>query len=279
VIGSRIPPPRNISEIGGYINLLSTLNENTMRQQTLAGILGVAGPAQPLGWISNSQPLSMVAVPNDRPAVVAQASFPLTTLVRSDFVSSVLTALKTVHSYGATLPLTSPSVIQLPLGGTGAVIPQPILFYIGRMLTIAPTAALRNPAADPVAVLAPTGPFTDYFLASQVVNAAVFATPPADLQAAQCTPTSSTLVQLSQVEYIPITHVMAAAGYYSASPFPVPTSSVSTTWATLTNTTGLVSGVTKLGDELNLLYRQDAIAGSAFAAMLNWTWNGTAFAA
>jgi len=34
VIGSRIPPPRNISEIGGYLNLLSTLKENAMREQT-----------------------------------------------------------------------------------------------------------------------------------------------------------------------------------------------------------------------------------------------------
>src|SRR5215469_11731112 len=45
VIGSRIPPPRNISEIGGYINLLGTLQETAMREQALAGILGVAGPA------------------------------------------------------------------------------------------------------------------------------------------------------------------------------------------------------------------------------------------
>jgi len=34
VIGSRIPQPRNISEIGGYLNLLSTLKENAMREQT-----------------------------------------------------------------------------------------------------------------------------------------------------------------------------------------------------------------------------------------------------
>jgi hypothetical protein len=127
--------------------------------------------------------------------------------------------------------------------------------------------------------LGPTGAYVDYFLASQVLNAATFATPPSDLQAVQCTPTTSNLVKLSQVQFVPIGSVMAAAGYYSTSPFPVPTSTVSTSWATLTNTTGLVSGVTKLGDELNLLYRGDVIAGSAFAAMLNWTWNGTAFTA
>ena len=40
----------------------------------------------------------------------------------------------------------------------------------------------------------------------------------------------------------------------------------------------LVAGVTTLGDELSLVYRQDQIAASAFAAMLTWTWNGAAFA-
>jgi hypothetical protein len=40
----------------------------------------------------------------------------------------------------------------------------------------------------------------------------------------------------------------------------------------------LVAGETELGQELSLLYRQDQIAGSAYASMLTWTWNGTAFA-
>jgi hypothetical protein len=39
----------------------------------------------------------------------------------------------------------------------------------------------------------------------------------------------------------------------------------------LANTTGLVAGVIMPGDELSLLYRQDQIAASAFAAMLEWT--------
>jgi hypothetical protein len=37
-----------------------------------------------------------------------------------------------------------------------------------------------------------------------------------------------------------------------------------------TNTTGLVAGVTLLGDELSLLYRHDQIASSALAAMLSY---------
>jgi hypothetical protein len=278
VIGSRIPPPRNISEIGGYLNLLGTLKESAMREQTLAGILGVAGPTQPLGWISNVQPLSMVAVTNDRPPVAAQPSFPLTVLVRSDFVGPVQTALNTLHSYGATLPLVSPSVIVLPPGGTGATIPSNILFYLGRTLMIAPSAALVDPATDPIALIAPTGAMTDYALAAQVLNTGTYAVTPADLRAAQCTPTTQSLASLDQASFVPIAPILGAAGFYSPSPFPVPPNSTALSWAWLTNTAGLVAGSTELGDELSLLYRQDQIANSAFSAMLTWTWNGTAFA-
>ncbi len=277
VIGSRIPPPRNISEIGGYINLLGTLKENAVREQAIAGILGVAGPPQPLGWVSNTQALAMVAITNDRPAVAAQPTFPLTVLVRSDFVSGVQGALKTLHSFGATLPLVGPPVILLPPGGPGAPQPSNLLQYLGRTLTIAPSAALAHPASDPVAILVPSGAMTDYALASQVLSAAANPVPPADLQAVQCTPTSKTIVPMTQVSFIPIAPILASAGFYSPSPLPVPPNSGSRTWASLTNQTGLVAGETKLGQELALLYRPDQIANSSLAAILTWTWNGTSF--
>lgn len=277
VVGSRIPPPRNISEFGGYLNLLDTLDEPTMREQALAGALGVAGPPVPLGWITNQQPLSMVAVPNDRPAVHAQPTFPLSVLVRSDFVAGVQSALKTLHSYGATLPFTSPAVITLPHGGTGSTVPNPVLFYLGRTLTIAPSAALGNPAADPVAIISPDGGLTHCFLASQVLAPGTFQVPPADVEAVQATPAASALTQLNQVEFVPIASILAAAGFYPPSPFPVPANSGQTAWASLSNTTGLVAGTTRLADELSLLYREDQIAASAFAAMLAWTWNGSTF--
>src|SRR5580693_418950 len=59
VVGSRIQAPRNITEIAGYLNLLDTLGESAMREQTLAGILGVAGPIPSLTTLQ-PQPLSMV---------------------------------------------------------------------------------------------------------------------------------------------------------------------------------------------------------------------------
>jgi|SRR5579859_7741453 len=72
--------------------------------------------------------------------------------------------------------------------------------------------------------------------------------------------------------------ILALAGFYPASPVPVPVNISSHSWARLTNITGLVAGTTRLRDELTLLYRQDQIVSSVFAAMLDWVWNGSAFA-
>ena len=58
----------------------------------------------------------------------------------------------------------------------------------------------------------------------------------------------------------------------------MPSNNTDNAWAAFTNITGLVSGVTKLGDELSLLYNAETIANSAFAAIAGWLWNGTAFA-
>lgn len=57
VTGSRVPPPQNITEIGGYLNYLENLNQPEMRAQALAGILGVAGPNPPLGWQTTMPPV------------------------------------------------------------------------------------------------------------------------------------------------------------------------------------------------------------------------------
>ncbi len=38
---SRIPAPMNITEIGGYFNLLMKINQQEMLRQTLASILGL----------------------------------------------------------------------------------------------------------------------------------------------------------------------------------------------------------------------------------------------
>ena len=171
VIGSRVPPPKNITEIGGYFNMLATLKEGAMREQALAGILGVAGPTPAQGWLGAPTPLSMVSLQNDRPAGTAQVSIPVNVLVRSDFVSAVQSAVKTLHGFGATLPLTGPSVLVLPPGGAGAAAPSNILAYLGRTLMIAPQAALVAPTTDPIALVRLTNSGSAFSISANVLNA------------------------------------------------------------------------------------------------------------
>jgi hypothetical protein len=280
VVGSRVPPPKNITEIGGYMNLLATLKESAMREQTLAGILGVAGPTPAQGWLETTTPLSMVSLANDRPAGAAQASIPINFLVRSDLVGALQAALKTLHATGATLPFASPPVITLPPGGPGTTPPTNILYYLGRTLMVAPQAALLAAATDPVALIRPPGSpaGTPFVIASNVLSAGTTAVTPANYDALQCTATGSSVVSLTAASMVPIAPILATAGFYPASPLPQPANNTVTTWATLTNITGLTSGVTMLGDELGLLYSPSTIAASVFAGQLNTIWNGTTFA-
>jgi hypothetical protein len=279
VIGSRIPPPRNITEIGGYVNLLSTLKEPTMREQALAGILGVAGPNPPLGWISNTMPLAMMSITNDRPAGSAQPSIPLSVLVRSDFVSAVRSAVAQVHQYGATIPFAGSPVLQLPVGAPGAAAPGAKLKYIGRELSLAPTAALANPKTDPLALIRPTGSVQSFQVAANVLSAASQTVSPANYDAITCTATTKNTVALTNASLVPLGPILANAGFYPASPLPVPANNTQTAWALFTNITGLVAGTTRLGDELSLLYNAQTINNSVFASILDWVWNGVAFSA
>ncbi|HEX6808623.1 MAG TPA: IPT/TIG domain-containing protein [Gemmatimonadaceae bacterium] len=277
IIPSRVPAPRNITEIGGYFNLLGKLHEPAMREQALAGILGVAGPTTPLGWVSTI-PLSMVAVTNDRPAGPAQPTIPLTFYVRSDFVTSTNAALTYLHQRGCTLPLAS-SAPRLPSGMPGATPPADALPFLGRTLDIVAATALSNPATDPIALVKPQGSATPFQIASNVLNAGSVTVPPAAYDAVQCNSTTCATVTLASQSVVDVAPVLANAGFYPGNPLSQPTNGSDSAWSRFTNVSGLVAGTTKLGDELALLYDAPTIAGSVFAGALDWVWNGAAFAA
>jgi hypothetical protein len=278
VVASRVPPPLNISEIGGYINLLTTLNQTDMLAQTLAGVLGVAGPVPTLGWVSNSVSLGLAQVPNDRPAVAAQPSIPITVAIRTDFRPAFQAAMTTLHNQGATLPLLS-GPIALPTAQPGllptGIDPMP---YLGRALDIVPATALVNPSTDAIALVSSTGPAGPYQLAAQVLSPGSVAVAGANWTALQCTATACTPVALSNAQFVPIAPLLATVGFYPANPLPVPTSLASIGWGHFTNITGLVAGQTALGEELANIYTWSQIVESAFAGALNWLWNGSTFA-
>jgi hypothetical protein len=277
VVGSRIPPPKNISEIGGYLNLLGTLGETAMREQTLAGILGVAGPTPALGFQS-AQPLSMVSLPNDRPAGTAQPTLPLSILVRSDFLNAFLGATKTLHAQGGTLPCSGPTAIALPSGGSGSVVPSDLLLYLGRVLTLATSTALIAPVSDPLVLARPAGSVVAFGIAANVLSAGSVAVTPANYDALQISGAAIATISLTGASLVMVAPLLASAGFYPASPFPAPTTPTDSAWARLTNITGLVAGTTSYNDELSLLYPPGVIAASALAPALGYVWNGTIFA-
>jgi hypothetical protein len=275
VVGSRVPAPRNITEIGGYFNLLEMLGESTMREQTLAGILGVAGPIPSLTSLQ-PQPLSMVSMTNDRPTGTAQPSLPLAVAVRSDFVGAMQVMLKQLHASNAAMPFAGPTSLMLPAGGPSSTLPADPLLYLGRVLNLAPSAALQAPGSDPL-VIARKGSVGDFDLWANALPPG--AIPPDDYQALQIAGAAVNNVALNGASLVKLAPLLASAGFYPASPLPAPASPTDIAWTRLSNTTGLVTGTTKLGDELALLYTPSAISASAFAAALAYTWDGAKFTA
>ena len=77
VVPSRIPPPINITEIGGYLNMFEALQLPEFRRQVLASIFGVAGPSPPIDWFPAGPTLFFATRPNDRPAGAMVSAIPV----------------------------------------------------------------------------------------------------------------------------------------------------------------------------------------------------------
>jgi hypothetical protein len=278
VIPSRIPPPANISEVGGYLNLLTCLRESEMRAQTLASVLGVAGPNPQAGWLPTGPVLFFMSRRNDRPAGPRQAAIPVDFTVRSDFAAALDAALNTIREQGCAVPILSP-VRALPPAAVGAPPPADLLPYIGRTLDLVPSAALVDPTQDALAV-GNDGTLGDTVVARQLdpnaPNAAAVA--PANWDLWQCSATLCSPTSIFNGLYLVLTPILNGAGWYQPPVLTAPsTLSQPGDWARWTNVTGLVAGVTRYGDELKLLYTMPQIVASSLRDRLLWVWNGTQF--
>ncbi len=276
VVNSRVPAPRNISEIGGYLNLLTDLNEIEMRSQVLAGILGVSGPNPQLGWTAPATALGFRAIINDRPTGPAQAGLPVTVMVRTDFYDPLQAALAALHDRGCMLPLLS-GPLSLPVAGGSVSQPPDPLDYIGRVLRVAPSQALANPATDTLALIRKTGTTDPYALAARSTGGTV-AVPAADYDALQLTGQTISSTTISAASMVMIGPILAVAGYSLAGAVPIVGGPTNDSWSRLMNVAGLQAGQTLLGDELALLHSRSEISASAFAGMQKWRWTGTVFA-
>jgi hypothetical protein len=272
VVGSRVPAPRNITEIGGYLNYLTEIQQSEMRSQALAGILGVAGPNPPLGWVASRPALAMVSLPNDRPEGAAQPAIPLSVAVRSDFAPALQAAQKAIHDQGCFLPLLG---ALAPLPGSGVA--ADLLSCLGRTLDLFPGSALLDPAADALVLARPQGSAGAYHPMARAMASGTQPAP-ANWEALKWDGSACVPVALNATSLLVLEPILAAAGFYPAAPLPVPVSGTDQAWARMSNRTGLVAGRTQLGDELALLHTAAEIAESACASCQHWLWNGTAFA-
>ena len=132
---SRIPAPLNISQVGGYLNLVAT--DPVLRAQVLASALGVAGPNPTPGFDATLPPLYFTTRTNDRPDGSAQAATPVQLRVRNDLAGPIGAAVETIHGLGATLPALATDA-PLPPTGLGVQPPTDLLPYLGRTLAPCP---------------------------------------------------------------------------------------------------------------------------------------------
>lgn len=275
---SRVPPPLNITQVGGYLNLIE--RDQVLRAQVLASALGVAGPNPMPGWEAILPPLYFTARTNDRPDGPAQAATPIQFRIRNDFAEGMDAALAAIHARGATLPILWSSR-PLPPANPGVAPPSDLLPYLGRALALVPGAALVAPATDPLAVGQAGGAGPQLVVARQLDATA----PDAGLVVAAawslwtCTAASCSQGSLNAA-FLEIGPLLNGAGWYQATPLAAPTSlGAPGEWAHWTNITGLVPGVSTVGDELQLLYSIGAIAASTLRERLDWVWDGTTFVA
>jgi len=280
VFTSRIPAPKNITEVGGYFNLLETLGENVMREQALAAALGVAGPNPTPGFSPGAPVLYDVQRTNDRPTGAFQATIPVQFSICNDFALALDAALKTIHDAGCLLPILS-GPRALPPFAADLTPPADLLPFLGRTLDLMPTVALTDPDADPLAVAQLTGTMNLEVVARQLdataPNAASVTAKSWD--AFKCDANACATVTASR-KYLQLTAILNAAGWYQKTPLLAPVKlSQPGAWNHWTNITGLIPNVSTFGGEILQRVTPAELAASSVRDALNWVWDGAAFAA
>jgi hypothetical protein len=240
----------------------------------LASALGVAGPATPIGLSAEAPTVAFVTMPNDRPEGAGKATYLVNITVRSDMADSISQAVQRIHGLGCAIPLFTPPR-TLPRQSPGIKIEPDYLLLLGRVLEIAPSAVLRDPATDPIAIARrESEPIENMQLVAREIDGeSRIGT--ASWIALRATEASVTEEPPAQRQYIPIAPILADAGWYPGS--SLASIDFRRSLIRFTNITGLIPGKTKLGDELSLLYPQSVIMNSLLADKISWIWNGTSF--
>lgn len=275
---SRIPPPRNITEIGGYINLLTEYEQEEQRSRMLSAALGIAGPRVNLPQPGVFPPLNFAQRAQVRPEGPAQATLPLSFSMRSDFIGAFDQALASIAEAGAALPVLSPLRV-LPALGSALPAAGAQLDLIGRSLLLAPTAALSDPATDALSFSRPAAAGGFMVLArifdTEAPGAAAIAAE--DWISWACSASECEEIETNDAR-LDVTPILNTAGWYQPMVPDNPTTATAPgNWNRWLNVTGLVPGQTRFGEELYALYASDQILASSLRDALELVWDGEAF--
>ncbi|MCL2799807.1 MAG: hypothetical protein FWD54_06000 [Endomicrobia bacterium] len=266
VTPSRIEAPQNITQIGGYINLLESYGQTEMRNQMLASVLGIANNAEIPGYISPVLYFEMKL--NDRPECPQQAYLPLSYHMRSDFSPAFAVSMNELHKAGAYLPVVSQKP-ALPALHAAAPSSDEILFLLGRMIMISPVAAFSDPETDPIVVEGKSGVGAVYVRTGNN----------ADKKTLEVfvRKEDSSGYETKEVTglFAPLAEIMKKSGWIAKeSDGDKDDPQKALCWV---NFTGLMPETSKLGKELALLYAPQQITASKVREMLNITFNGQGF--
>ena len=278
VAPGKIPPPLNITEIGGYINLLTEYGETEQRSRMLAAALGIAGPQVSLPQSGELPTLFFATRQQQRPEGPNQPSLPLSFNMRSDFIGSFDEALSQIANNGAVTPILSPMRV-LPAIDSPVTEAHTKLNIVGRRLTLAPTSALHDPLTDPLSVSRPSAAGSFAVLARVTNTMAPGATVSTENEwvSWQCNSTTCQEIISSDIRF-DITPFFNQAGWYQLETLANPENLMGPgNWNIWLNITSLVPGQTTFGEELQALYSTEQILSSSVRDMLGLLWNGNDF--
>jgi len=271
---SRNPAPKNITDVGGYLNLLDT--DPAMKKTFISSLLGIPTPLDELEWTLDEPSIPYVSIDNNRPAGAAQASLPLTLKMRFDFSDHFIKARKKLNQLNCQLPLVADQP-QLP---SSVLITDQLdmLQLMGRKLDIMPGTLLVNPEEDPIAIAKLESDNGTYY---QLVLREQGETQNVEEKSWVTLKLENGVIKEqapSNRRYKPIETIMAEAGWYIKDKTQIPTSLTDLGgFDSFINTTGLIKDKTKVVHELDLLYTGHAITTSKLVDQLNSIWNGEKF--
>ena len=259
---SRLPAPRNITEIGGYLNLLTEFAHTSMRTAMLASAIGVAGVS---AETNRSRGSRTVSIANDRPDVPCQRSIPLSFEVRADFAGPLQAAMEEIRGRGCALPLTLPHV------SNGHV---DLLLAAGRILDVFPACIMADPETDPVAIARSAASPVDALVGRVLDERTDLAEEPWVARRRG----EAGVEEVSVVaHFVPLAPILARAGWYQLeSPSLATGSAPVATTVRLVNATGLIDGVSRFADEIGAIYDESEIGRRGLGPFLWRTWSANA---